>query len=63
MPQSLDHALEYSEQWLHIIEKLSVPEEEGKWIIEESIYNFKEASYESASCGYWGGWGVHRVDC
>src|SRR5512136_1816471 len=42
MPQSLDHALEYSQQWLKIIEKPSVPEEEGKWIINESKYNFAE---------------------
>ncbi len=42
MSQSLDHALSYSSQWLGIIEKSSVPEEEGKWIIEESKYNFAE---------------------
>jgi putrescine aminotransferase len=42
MPQSLDHALDYSKQWLKIIEKPFVPEEEGKWIIGESKYNFAE---------------------
>ena len=42
MPQSIDEALEYSQKWLGIIQKDSVPEDEGKQIIEESKYNFAE---------------------
>jgi putrescine aminotransferase len=42
MSQDFKHAIEYSRQWIDIINKASVPEEEGKWIIDESKYNFAE---------------------
>ncbi len=42
MPQSLEHALDYSQKWLDIIQKPEVPEAEGKWIIEESKNNFAD---------------------
>lgn len=42
MPQSLDQALAYSERWLEIIKRSDVPEELGKEIISESLYNFAE---------------------
>jgi putrescine aminotransferase len=42
MSIDLQHALEYSSKWLEIIKQESVPEEVGKWIIEESKYNFAE---------------------
>jgi putrescine aminotransferase len=42
MPQSLDHALAYSGRWIDIIHRESVAEDEAKWIIEESKFNFAE---------------------
>ncbi|MCS6908610.1 MAG: aminotransferase class III-fold pyridoxal phosphate-dependent enzyme [Anaerolineales bacterium] len=42
MPQTLDQAQEYASKWLNIIAKSEVTEEEGKQIIEESLYNFAE---------------------
>lgn len=42
MSQSLEEALAYSRRWIDIIHKPSVPEEEGKQIIEESKLNFAE---------------------
>jgi putrescine aminotransferase len=43
MGQDLRHALEYSTKWLEIIEKPERPPEDvGKWIIEESMFNFAE---------------------
>lgn len=42
MPQSLDDAISYSQRWIEIIHKSEVPEDEGKWIIEESKRNFAE---------------------
>lgn len=42
MPQDLNAALEYSKRWIDIIHKDRVPEDEGKWIIDESKYNFAE---------------------
>lgn len=42
MATSYQEALEYSNRWLEIIRKPSVSIEEGKQIIEESIYNFTE---------------------
>lgn len=42
MSTDLKHALEYSEKWLGIIKQERVPEDVGKWIIEESKYNFAE---------------------
>jgi putrescine aminotransferase len=42
MPGSLDDALSYSASWLDVIHKPSVSEDEGKKIIEESIFNFAE---------------------
>jgi putrescine aminotransferase len=42
MPQDLGQALDYSGKWIDIIHKQSVPEDEGKWIIEESKNNFAE---------------------
>lgn len=42
MAQDLQHAFEYASKWLDIIKQESVPEEVGKWIIEESKYNFAE---------------------
>jgi putrescine aminotransferase len=40
--RDLNHAIEYSRHWIGIIDKACVAEEEGKWIIEESKYNFAE---------------------
>jgi putrescine aminotransferase len=42
MAQSLNDALAYSLRWLEIIKKTDVNEEEGKQIIEESLFNFAE---------------------
>jgi putrescine aminotransferase len=42
MSQSFQEALAYSQRWIDIIHKPSVPEEEGKRIIEESKTNFAE---------------------
>lgn len=42
MPQDLQHATDYASKWIDIIKKDRVPEEEGKWIIEESMRNFAE---------------------
>ncbi len=42
MPQDLRHAIEYAERWIDIIKQDRVPEDVGKWIIEESKYNFAE---------------------
>ena len=42
MSQSLQEALDYSKQWLEIIQKKEVDETEGKWIIDESKHNFAE---------------------
>ncbi len=42
MSKNLEHALEYSGKWLEIIKQETVPEDVGKWIIEESKYNFAE---------------------
>jgi putrescine aminotransferase len=40
MPNSYDQALAYSERWIEIINKPAVTTEEGKQIVEESLYNF-----------------------
>lgn len=42
MATSYQEAEDYANRWLNIIEQPSVPEELGKWIIEESIHNFGE---------------------
>jgi putrescine aminotransferase len=42
MARDLDRAIEYSRQWIGVINKDCVPEDEAKWIIEESQYNFAE---------------------
>jgi putrescine aminotransferase len=42
MSESYKEAAEYAEKWLDIIEHKTVPEPLGKWIIEESKYNFAE---------------------
>jgi len=42
MPQLIDNALAYSNQWLDIIAKETVNEPQAKWIIGESKYNFAE---------------------
>ena len=42
MARNYEHAIEYSNKWIGIINKTTVPEEEGKWIIEESKNNFAE---------------------
>ncbi len=42
MPKNINDALEYSSKWLEIIKQESVPETVGKWIIDESKYNFSE---------------------
>lgn len=42
MTSNLDEALSYSKRWIDIIHMPSVPEEEGKRIIEESKKNFAE---------------------
>ena len=43
MINTYDHAMAYSNQWLEIIKQQSFPgDDQAKWIIEESIYNFAE---------------------
>lgn len=42
MPQNIDDALSYSKKWIDIIHMQSVPEDLGKEICEESMYNFAE---------------------
>ncbi len=42
MSQSLNEALQYSQRWIDIIHKPSLPEDEAKTIIEESKNNFAE---------------------
>jgi len=42
MPQNFEHAVDYANKWIDIIKKDRVPEDEGKWIIEESMHNFAE---------------------
>jgi putrescine aminotransferase len=42
MARDLNHAVEYATKWIDVIHQTRVPEEEGKWIIEESTYNFAE---------------------
>ena len=42
MTSNLDEALSYSKRWIDIIHMPSVPEDEGKRIIEESKKNFAE---------------------
>jgi putrescine aminotransferase len=42
MSNDLKHARDYAEKWIEVIHKSDVPEEEGKWIIDESTRNFAE---------------------
>lgn len=42
MPQMFDEAIAYSQRWINLIHKPSVNTDEGKKIIEESLYNFSE---------------------
>lgn len=43
MPQNLTSAQEYAQKWLEIIKNPQRPPEDvGKWIIEQSMYNFAE---------------------
>lgn len=43
MPQNLNTAQEYAQKWLEIIKNPErPPEDTGKWIIEQSMYNFAE---------------------
>ncbi len=42
MPQSIDNALSYSNQWLDIISQKTVDDAQAKWIIGESKDNFAE---------------------
>lgn len=42
MPQNLNTAQEYANQWLSIIQKTTLQSDEGKWVIEESKNNFAE---------------------
>jgi len=42
MTRNLEHALEYSKQWIDIIHKEKLVENEAKWVIDESKYNFAE---------------------
>jgi putrescine aminotransferase len=42
VPQSIDNALSYANQWLEIISHKSVDEDRAKWIIGESKQNFAE---------------------
>ncbi len=43
MPQNLSTAQEYAQKWLEIIKNPErPPEDTGKWIIEQSMYNFAE---------------------
>jgi len=39
MPQSFDEAISYSNRWLDIIKTPVVNEEQGKQIIDESLFN------------------------
>ncbi len=42
MTDPYDEALDYSKRWLEIIKEKQVPEDVGKWVIEESKHNFAE---------------------
>jgi len=42
MKVSIDEAIEFAEKWADIIHKSTLTEEEAKWIIEDSKYNFAE---------------------
>lgn len=42
MSNDLKHARDYAEKWIEVIHKSDVPEDEGKWIIDESTRNFAE---------------------
>lgn len=42
MEKSLQHAEEYAQKWIDIIHQERVPEDLGKWIIEESVQNFAD---------------------
>ncbi|MBM4427869.1 MAG: aminotransferase class III-fold pyridoxal phosphate-dependent enzyme, partial [Chloroflexi bacterium] len=42
MSNDLKHARDYAEKWIEVIHRSDVPEEEGKWIIDESTRNFAE---------------------
>ena len=42
MPQDFTSAQQYAAQWLEIIKKTSLLPDEGKWVIDESKYNFAE---------------------
>jgi putrescine aminotransferase len=42
MSNDLKQARDYAEKWIEVIHKSDVPEEEGKWIIDESTRNFAE---------------------
>ena len=42
MTELFDQAVEYASKWLDIIEHKTVSESVGKWIIDESKYNFAE---------------------
>jgi putrescine aminotransferase len=42
MSNDLNHAIEYSKKWIDVIHQASVTEEEGRWIIDESKFNFAE---------------------
>ncbi len=40
--QNLNQALDYSAKWIDLIKSAEIPEDTGKWIIEESKCNFAE---------------------
>lgn len=42
MTKNFEHAIDYSKKWLEIINQERVTEEVGKWVIDESKYNFAE---------------------
>lgn len=42
MKVSIDEAINFAETWANIIHKSTLTEEEAKWIIDESKYNFAE---------------------
>ncbi len=42
MSKDFNHAIEYSKKWIDIMHQERVPEDVGKWVIEESKYNFAE---------------------
>ncbi len=42
MRENYDEALDYSQRWIELIHKPSLPEAEAKAVIEESKYNFAE---------------------